>query len=190
MVRQVTLGLFPSDGPLGNNRLPLRILFPKLDPVPKFHRQKFYGHCNRRSGRLSPFRSAPRLREAPPKIPNLIFLSGDFHVHQSLQGPFLFVFLHLCRRPPLPHSAPGRPSLSLRLSVVVAGLQTGQRDGREPPCHPEGSEGSAFRRCISAKPSCKPCPSPSTSTPATPIPGAKPSASPTNSPPITWSLIP
>src|SRR5216684_5472151 len=85
-------------------------------------------------------------------------------------------------------SALGR--LFSAVAVVVAGLQTRQRDGREPPCHPEGSEGSAFRRCISAKPSCKPCPSPSTSTPATPIPGAKPSASPTNSPPITWSLIP
>ncbi len=109
MVRQVTLGLFPSDGPLGNNRLPLRILFPKLDPVPKFHRQKFYGHCNRRSGRLSPFSSAPRLREVPQKIPNLIFLSGDFHVHQSLQGPFLVVFVPLCRWPPVRRVIPSLP---------------------------------------------------------------------------------
>ncbi len=64
--------------------------------------------------------------------------------------------------------------------------------GREPPVSSEGSEGSAFRRCISAKPSCKPCTSPRTniSTPTAPIPGAKPSAPLMNSPPITWSLIP
>src|SRR5216684_3852744 len=63
-------------------------------------------------------RSEVRLasHEAPQKIPKSNLPSGDFHVHQSLQGPFLSVFVHLCRRPPA-------------------------------PCHPERSEGSAFRRC-------------------------------------------
>ncbi len=86
------------------------------------------------------------------------------------------------------------------------GLQTGQRDGRERTrcpvapafrgrllfANPERSKGSAFRGCISAKPSCKPCTSPSTntSTPTAQIPGAKPSAPPMNSPPITSRLIP
>src|SRR5216684_3415350 len=47
------------------------------------------------------FCSEVRLASAwlPQKSQNLIFLSGDLHVHQSLQGPFLFVFIHLCRRP-------------------------------------------------------------------------------------------
>src|SRR6266851_5130827 len=67
------------------------------------------------------FRSAPRLREVPQKIPNLVFLSGDFHVHPSLQGPFLFVSVHLFRRPPLPHSPPRRPSLPLRVPQSCSG---------------------------------------------------------------------
>ncbi len=87
-----------------------------------------------RPGRLFLFSSAPRLRETPQKIPNLIFLSGDFHVRQSLQGPFLVVFFHLCRRPPPSHTSPRRPSVPVRVprpQVVVAGLQTRIRDGRE-----------------------------------------------------------
>src|SRR6266851_188554 len=91
------------------------------------------------------FRSAPRLREVPQKIPNLIFLSGDFHVHQSLQRPCLFVFVHLRRRPPLPHSPPRRPSVPLRLPrVVVACLQTRQRDGRERLVSSRGQRGICF----------------------------------------------
>jgi hypothetical protein len=82
----------------------------------------------------------------PQKIQNLIFLSGDFHVHQSLQGPFLFVFVHLCRRPPLRRVIPSA-ARDLLFAVVVAGLQTRQRDGRERTCViPKRSEGPAFRR--------------------------------------------
>ncbi len=79
--------------------------------------------------------------------------------------------------------------------VVVAGLQTRQRDGRERPVSSRGqrsqiptlSEGACFSPLHP-----KPCASPSTntSTPTAPIPGAKPSAPPTNSPPITRRLIP
>src|SRR5229473_577531 len=63
---------------------------------------------------------------------------------------------------------------------------------RAPLYHPEDSEGSVFRRCISAKPSSKPCTSPSTntSTPTEQIPGAKPSAPLMNSLPITCRPIP
>jgi hypothetical protein len=43
------------------------------------------------------------------------FRSGNSHVCQSLQGPFLFVFFLLCRWPPLPHSPLLRPSAPLRV---------------------------------------------------------------------------
>jgi len=63
----------------------------------------------------------------------------------SLQGPFLFVFVHLCRRPPVPHSPACRPSLPLRHpQVVVAGLQTRQRDGRERLVSSRGQRGICF----------------------------------------------
>ena len=94
-----------------------------------------------------------------------------------------------------------RAQRRIRFRRRSGGLQTGQRDGRERPwcpvapafrggplfANPEHSQESAFRRCISAKPSSKSCPSPSTntSTPTAQIPGAKPFAPLTNSPPIT-----
>jgi hypothetical protein len=136
---------------------------------------------------LDCFRSEVRLASArlPKKSQNLIFLSGDFH--QSLQGPFLFVFFHVCRRPPLPHSPPRRHPYLCAFQVVVAGLQTRQRDGRERGVSSRGQGGTRFSPLQS-----KSCPSPSTntSTPTTPIPGAKPSAPLTNSPPIATRRIP
>ncbi len=52
---------------------------------------------------------------------------------------FTFVDGRHCRISP-----PGRPSLSLRLSVVVAGLQTRQGDGRERPVSSRGQRGICF----------------------------------------------
>ncbi len=84
-----------------------------------------------------------------------------------------------------------------RLFSAVARCSGGSSDPparwpRAPLYHPEDSEGSVFRRCISAKPSSKPCTSPSTNTskPTAPILGAKPSAPLMNSLPITCRLIP
>jgi len=77
----------------------------------------------------------------------------------------------------------------LLFAVVVAGLQTRQRDGRERPLSSRGqrsriptlSEGACFSPLHP-----KPCTSPSTntSTPTAQIPGAKPSATISTSPPI------
>src|SRR6266851_9682742 len=44
-----------------------------------------------------------------PKNPKTNLLSGDFHVHQSLQGPFLVVFVPLCRWPPVRRVIPSLP---------------------------------------------------------------------------------
>src|SRR5712664_56109 len=47
------------------------------------------------------------------------FTSEDFHVHHSPQGPFPFVCFHLCRRPPVTHSAPLRLTARKILSYRV-----------------------------------------------------------------------
>src|SRR5216683_5989114 len=69
-------------------------------PLPELYR-----HCSHYSARLFSFSSAPRLCETPQK--SRFFLSGDSYVHQSLQGPFLFVFFHLRRWPLAPRFTPG-----------------------------------------------------------------------------------
>src|SRR5216683_1200607 len=66
------------------------------------------------------FCSEVRLASArlPKKSQNLIFLSGDFHVHHSLQGPFLFVFvMNICK---------GISIEGTRARLGCAGCVTGQ----------------------------------------------------------------
>jgi hypothetical protein len=102
----------------------------------------------------------PRLREALQKIPKSNLLSGDFHVHPSLQRPCLFVFVHLCRRPPVPHS-PRRPSVPLRVPrrKLLWRVFSPASAMAEAPCViPSEAEGSAFRP-VAASPTLAP-PSP------------------------------
>src|SRR6202011_4028539 len=64
-------------------------------------------HCSRSEVRLAS-------GEAPPKIQTLNFISGDLHVHQSLQRSCLLVFVHSCRMAallgPIRISAPSTPA--------------------------------------------------------------------------------
>src|SRR5258708_14971610 len=96
-------------------------------------------------------RSEWRLASARlPKNPKSNLLSGDFYVHQSLQGPFLFVFFHLYRRPPVPHS-PGRASVPLRVP---------RPQGRSSPCcrgRWQGHRLSPFRQlCVRLRSQLRP----------------------------------
>src|ERR1700719_4670794 len=66
---------------------------------------------------VSPPREIPN--HPTSKLHRLTLRTGKFiwrrHVHNSLQGPRVFVSIHLRRRPPLPHPTHLRPSPPVHL---------------------------------------------------------------------------